>query len=68
MDAIESQWREQTNEAKKYARHKRFESDKQLRAELDKTIPGMIAALEGKMAQRINIVENALKPDTLTAL
>ena len=60
--------RKQTNEAKEHARHKCLESDKQLRAELDKTIPGMIAALEGKMAQRIKIVETALKPDTLTAL
>ena len=32
MDAIESQVREQTNEAKEYARHKCLESDKQLRA------------------------------------
>ena len=53
--------REQTNEAKEYARHKCFKSDKQLRADLDKTIPVMRAALETKMAERIEIVEDSIK-------
>ena len=59
LDAIESQVREQTKEAKEYARHKCLESDKQLRAELDKTIPDMLTALEAKMAERIKIFENS---------
>ena len=59
LDTIEGQGRQQTNEAKEYARNKCLESDKQLRSDLDKTIPDMLAALENKMAERIKILENS---------
>ena len=44
LDAIEAQVRQQTNEAKEYAFNKCLESDKQLRLDLDKTIPDMLAS------------------------
>ena len=58
LDALEGQVREQTREAEDYVRQKSLDqnfidSDKEIRTELDKTVPSMLVALKRNMADRL---------------
>ena len=61
IDAIEGQVRDQTNQAMEYTRSKCLELDRLLRAELDATIPSLIAAKETKVVSLVGFVEARTK-------
>ena len=59
LDILEAQLREQAREAKDYVRQKSLDQrlidlDKEIRTELDKTVPGMLVALERNMSDRLD--------------
>ena len=53
--------REQTREAKEFARGKCSDIDVRLRAELDESIPKMLAALEAKLLSPFGMLEARVK-------
>jgi len=59
LDILEAQLREQAREAKDYVRQKSLDQrlidlDKEIRTELDKTVPGMLVALERNISDRLD--------------
>ena len=61
LDALEGQVREQTKEAKRYIDAKCKEMGGRLRIELDTNIPNFMGDLDGRVAGRIQDLEDNLK-------